>query len=335
MTQTATHKKSVTLCALASLRLQSLLVFSAFSLFSQIVWVVIAPIFLLLGLGFGVQKRLGFDIKTLTRLNFWVFVPAFLWVRVLESRLSSHSIVLVVAHFLILGVVLFVLTWNVARFIGADRGLQRAMTSSVLFYNAGNYGVPAAQLAFGAAGLSIQAIVMMLQNTTNFTVGLGLHAGAKHSSRKRETLIAIWKLPMLQTLALALLWRFSGWPVPTPFNTAVHYLSDGLVPIALVTLGAQLATLKSFKLDLPIAVTLVLRLVLAPILAFGLARLMQMPHALTQSLVVAAGFPVAVNSALLAIEYDNEAEYSSAVVFYSTLLSIFTVSATIFLMRLL
>ena len=317
------------------MRLKSLLVPSAFSLFSQIVYVVIAPIFLLMGVGFLVQKRLGFDIKSLTRLNFWVFVPAFLFVRVLESKLSSHDIALVVAHFLILGLALAVLTWQIARWMRADKGLQRAMTSSVLFYNAGNYGVPAAQLAFGAAGVAVQSVVMMLQNTTNFTIGLGLHAGAKTGSRKRETWRAIWKLPMLQTLFLALLWRTFAWPVPEPINTAVHYLSDGLVPVALVTLGAQMATLKSFKLNLPIVVTLFLRLILSPILAFGLARAMNISVALTQSLVVAASFPVAVNSALLAIEYDNEAEYSSAVVFYSTLLSVITVSLTIFLMRLL
>jgi predicted permease len=307
---------------------------SAFSLFSQIVYVIIAPIFLLMGVGFIVQKRLGFDIRTLTRLNFWLFVPAFLFVRVLESSLSSRDIALVVLHFMILGAILFALTWQVARLIGAHKGLQRAMTSAVIFYNAGNYGVPAAQLAFGAAGIGVQAIVMMLQNTTNFTIGLGLHAGAKSGVGKRDTLRAIWRLPMLQTLIVALLWRWSGQPIPHPLLTAVHYLSDGLVPIALVTLGAQMATLKSFRLDLPIVVTLVLRLIIAPLLAFGLARLMQMPLALTQSLVVAASFPVAVNSALLAIEYDNEPDYSSAVVFYSTLLSVVTVSGTIFLMRL-
>ena len=254
-----------------SLWLKSLLVPSTFSLFSQIIYVVSAPIFLLMGVGFLLQKRLGFDIRTLTRLNFWVFVPAFLFVRVLESQLSSHDIALVVGHFLILGAVLFALTWQIARLIGAEKGLQRAMTSSVIFYNAGNYGVPAAQLAFGAAGLAIQSIVMMMQNTTNFTIGLGLHAGAKMGSRKRDTLRAIWRLPMLQTLSVALLWRFSGWPLPLPLNTAVHYLSDGLVPIALITLGAQMATLKSFRLDLPIALTLFLRLIIAPILAFGLA----------------------------------------------------------------
>ncbi len=305
------------------------------ALFAQIIYVVIAPIFLLMGVGFLVQKRLGFDIRTLTRLNFWVFVPAFLFVRVLESSLSTHDIALVVLHFMISGAILFALTWQIARLIGASKGLQRAMTSSVIFYNAGNYGVPAAQLAFGAAGVAIESIIMMMQNTTNFTIGLGLHAGAKSGVGKRDTLRAVWRLPMLQTLTVALLWRWSGQPLPLPLQTAVHYLSDGLVPIALITLGAQMATLKSFRLDLPIGLTLVLRLIVAPFLAFGLARLMQMPLALTQSLVVAASFPVAVNSALLAIEYDNEPNYSSAVVFYSTLLSVVTVSSTIFLMRLM
>ncbi len=288
-----------------------------------------------MGVGYGVQKRLGFDIRTLTRLNFWIFVPAFLFVYIVESKLSAHDIALIVAHFLTLGAILWVPTWQIASLLGASNGLKRAMTNSVIFYNAGNYGVPAAQLAFGAAGVAIQAMVMMLQNTTTFTIGLGMHAGSKTGSTHRETLGAIWKLPMLQTLFVAFAWRATGWTLPLPVNTALHYLSDGLVPIALVTLGAQMALLKSFRVDAPIVWTLLLRLIVSPILGFFLARLMQMPLALTQSLVVAASFPVSINSALLAIEYDNEADYASSVVFYSTLLSVITVSAAIFLVRLL
>ena len=31
------------------------------------------PVFLLIGLGVAVQRRFGLDVRTLTRLNLWVF----------------------------------------------------------------------------------------------------------------------------------------------------------------------------------------------------------------------------------------------------------------------
>lgn len=299
----------------------------------QIFWQVIAPIFVLMGVGFVVQKRLGFDIKSLTRLNFWIFIPAFLFVRVVESKLSAHDLLSIVAHFSLVFLVLGAVTWWSATLIGAQDRLRRAMVSAVLFYNAGNFGVPAAQLAFGGAGDSIQAIVMMMQNTTNFTIGLALHAGGREGSDWRESAREMLRLPMIHTLILAIAWRATGWTLPFPIDKAVHYTADGLVPLALITLGAQMATLKSYRFHREMALSLFLRLVLAPLLALLFVRLMHLDGVLAQSLVVAASFPTAVNSALLAIEYDNEPDYSAAVVFYSTLASIFTVSFVIYAVK--
>jgi hypothetical protein len=59
-----------------------------------------------------------------------------------------------------------------------------------------------AQLAFGPSGASVQAIVIILQNLTNFSIGLGLHAGAQGMSR-REQLVALMKLPSLPFAACA------------------------------------------------------------------------------------------------------------------------------------
>ena len=313
---------------------------SALFLLLQIIYVVIAPIFLMMSVGFVIQKKLGFDIRSLTRLNFWIFVPAFLFVHIVDSKLSSRDLALVVAHFSVCFLFLFALTWQIARVLDANSGLQRAMTSAVLFPNGGNYGIPAAQLAFGAVGVSVQAMMVMLINTTNFTVGLGLNAG-ENGARKRDnfksTARAALRLPMIYTLVVALIWRATAWPIPQPLNTSLHYLSDALVPIALVTLGAQLATLKTFRFgrakSRALGATLVLRHVVAPVLAYAVALWFQMPLFLTQAVVVAASFPCGVNPALLAIEYDNEPEFASALVFYSTLLSIPTVALAILFAR--
>ena len=51
---------------------------------------------------------------------------------------------------------------------------------------------------------------------------------------------------------------------------------------------------------------------------------------LAQALVISTAFPTAVNSALLALEYDNEPEFAAAAVFYSTLISSVTVSGVIY-----
>jgi predicted permease len=50
-----------------------------------------------------------------------------------------------------------------------------------------------------------------------------------------------------------------------------------------------------------------------------------------QALVLSTSFPTAVNSALLAMEYDNEPAFAASAVFYSTMVSALTVSIVIYL----
>ena len=287
----------------------------------------------MMGVGFAVQRKLGFDIKSLTRLNFWVFVPAFLFVKFVGSKLSAGEFIAIIIHFVILFTTMGVLSWQVAKWCGYGDRLRRALTASVLFYNSGNYGVPVAKFAFLGAGDSVQAFVIILQNFTNFTIGLGLHAGGGGGMSKRDQLSAIFKLPMVYAFVAAIIWRTFQLPIPGPFDDALKYLADGLVPIALVTLGAQMATLESYRFTPAMGVTLFLRLVLAPIIGCAIVLAMGLHGILAQALIVSTSFPTAVNSALLAIEYDNEPEYAAAIVFYSTVISTLTVSLVIYLAK--
>jgi hypothetical protein len=308
-------------------------------LFLSILWNVVAPIFLIMVLGFVVQRGVGFDIRSLTKLNFWVFVPAFLFVKFVKSDLSGEQMGAIVAHFCVFFPLLGILTWWISGLLKMRDRLRRAFTASVIFYNSGNYGVPVSKLAFGATGESVQAIVIVLQNLTNFSIGLGLHAGARDENQEamswREQITAIGKMPMIYTFVAALLFRLAQWPIPAPVDHALTFLADGLVPIALVTLGAQMATLKSYRFTGAMALTLFLRLAFAPLLGFAVVRLLRIEGEVGKLLILSTSFPTAVNAALLAIEYENEPDYASAVVFYSTIASAFSVSLVIFLLRIL
>ena len=305
----------------------------------DIVWQVIAPIFLMMGVGWAVQKRLGLDSATLTRLNFWVFVPAFLWVKIVESNLQARDIGIIALHFAIVFVISGILSWQAASWIGAPPRVQRALTASVLFYNSGNYGVPAAQLAFGAnpalaaLAVAVQAIVIMLQNVTTFTIGVALHAGGREGRDWRHTVAAVARLPMVYVLVGAWTWRWSGWQMLPPVNEALHFISGGLVPVALITLGAQMAQLRSHRVHRALILAVGLRLVIVPLIGWAVVWLLGVRGHLAQSLIVSVSFPTAVNSALIALEYDNESDFAAATVFYTTLLSAITVSFFVFAAR--
>ena len=121
---------------------------------------------------------------------------------------------------------------------------------------------------------------------------------------------------------------------PKGFETilsSMDILGSGLVPLALVTLGAQLANTKfSFKLP-RVYISNVMRLIISPIIAFGLTQLMGLHGIVGQVLVICSAAPTAVNSVLIALEYDNEPDYAAQAIFTSTIFSSFTVTLVIYL----
>ena len=297
-------------------------------------WDVIAPIFALVGLGYVVQKRIGLDLKTLTRLNFWMFVPAFLWVHIFESKLDWTQLRAILLHFAVFFPLLGVLAWLASLLVKPSDRLRRALTASVLFYNSGNYGIPVAQLAFPGQvlPLQIQAAIVMLQNISNFSLGLLLIAGGRGGKRS-DTLKAMFKLPMIYVLVVAQTMRYFHLAPPAPLSTAAHWLSDALVPVAVTTLGAQMAGLNVPRFNGALALSLGLRLLVAPVLGFAVVRVLGLHGTLAQALTLSTAFPTAVNSALLALEFDNEPEFAAAAVFYSTLFSVVSVSFVIWATR--
>lgn len=298
-----------------------------------IAWTVIAPIFFIIAAGYTVQRRIGLDVQMLTRVIFWILTPAFLFINIYESKLSGGEVLGIIGHFALLFCTMFTVSWYGAGLVGAQDRLRRAVTASVLFYNSGNYGIPVAQLAFGGAGLAVQSVVIVLQNITNFTIGIGLYAGGRAGTGRRHTLGAIFRLPMVYTLIIAWVWRASGVGLPQPLHDALGLLGRGLVPLALITLGAQMASLKSHRFNPPMLAALGLRLVGGPLLGGLLVVLMHIPPAVAPALIVSTSFPTAVNCALLAAEFDNEPDFAAATVFYSTVISALTVSLVIYVVK--
>ena len=74
-----------------------------------------------------------------------------------------------------------------------------------------------------------------------------------------------------------------------------------------------------------------LRLLIAPSIAFAVVILMGIEGITAQVLVIAMGAPTAVNVALTSMEFDNNPEFASQAVLTSTLLSAVTLTIVIIL----
>lgn len=294
---------------------------------------ILLPIFIQIGIGFLLQKKLKFDIKTLSRVQIYALIPALIFLKFYTSALSG-SLIVQISGFTIL---LFVMLMTIAKWV--VRGLKlppkkaKAFENAVILRNQGNYGIPLITLLYATTGsefaLSIHMIVLL--NTNILLNTIGLYNASSGTYSKKDALLKILKLPIIYTIILAFIFRYCQLIVPEPIMTTMEIMGKGVVPLALITLGAQLAETTFDFGDRTISIAAILRLILSPILACALVYAFGIEGTMAEVLIIGASAPTAVNSVLLSIEFDGDAAYASQAVLITTLLSFITVTATIML----
>ena len=306
---------------------------------------ILLPILLLIAAGVALQRAFGLHLPTLVKINLYLFVPAFVFRYVVTAPLAGREMAAIVAVSAVLSLGGAGVAYVVARAARASWSTASAVMLATMIYNSGNYGIPLAKLAFGDAGAAVQAFVLSTQSILTFTVGLAL-AGSAVGGGWRTLTGKMLRLPIIYALLLAFGWRAANGnaavSLPTWLDAPTSYLAAGLVPVALVTLGAQLATTPRWPRWRPIGLVAALRLVAAPAfmagLLFGLrwllpGTLFDLGPTTTGVLIVTAGVPTAVNTLLLTMELGGDERLAGDCVFWTTILSPFTLLATIAIVR--
>lgn len=293
----------------------------------------IIPLSVLIALGALLQVIFKLDIKTLSKLNFYLFSPAVIFKMLYESEISLNVLLQVLLFFVIFIVLLFMMVEVAIRIRGYRRDMKSAMRNSVIFYNSANYAIPLNQLVFvgDTFTLSIQIIIMMMQSLLPNTYGI--YSVNAHKGSTRDTLKRIFSLPVIYVIPIGFLMRGFEVPIPDPIYQPINHIANAFIATALLTLGVQLGSMK-WKLNISdVAISNTLRLLAAPALGFAVVWLLGIEGIMAQALVLSCAVPTSLSSVLLAVEFDNEPEFSSQAVFSSTVFSIFTVTLVIYLLQ--
>lgn len=306
----------------------------------------ILPIMFILGLGYILGKKLNLEVRTLSKINFYVYVPFFIFMQIYNTKMPVEM-VKVLIFVVLLGIINSIAAKLTAKAMRCEEGLKNAFANSVMFYNSGNIGVPLITLAFStgpflingetpylALALTTQIVVLIFQNITTNTIGF--FNAEKGKSHWKDSVKSILTMPAIYTIILAFILKGLPYDLTKfPLWSSFNYLKDGLISIALITLGVQLSKTKfSFKNKI-VYVSNLLRLIGGPVLAFILIKLLDINGIPAQALMISSSIPTAVNTALIAVETDNHPDFASQAVMTSTLFSCITLAGVIYISRML
>jgi hypothetical protein len=176
--------------------------------------------------------------------------------------------------------------------------------------------------------------VAACQGFAAYTVGAFLAAAGAGSVG--HAMVKVFKLPFLYALLAAIVMKQVGLDGEALKRVTIVWqpltiISGAYVPMALMTLGAQMACVRLVRAPVDLALAVVTRLVLGPLLGLALVKLMGLEGLLAQVLVIGVAAPSAVAGVVLAIEFKNRPDFAASAVFLSTLLAGVTVPLVIFL----
>ncbi len=296
---------------------------------------IILPVFVVLIIGFVIQTKYKLDLQTIAKLNIYIFIPAFIFVKLYSTDISPSIFVNVVLFMLLFVFILYILGFVAGRLMKLDKMKRVTFTNSVIFFNSGNFGVPVNDLVFKSDpfAMSIQVIVLMFQNI--FLFSYGVFSLQSLDGGKIKALFAYFKMPVMYAMLLGVLFNWFDVQVTDMVMVPATYLADGMIALALLMLGMQVAEMKLTKGLGTVYVSLIIRLVAGPLIALGIIYTFGISGILAQALFIASAMPTSVNSAVIAQEYKNNPEYAAQIVLFSTLFSAITVSIVIYGGRIL
>src|SRR5688500_18607523 len=109
---------------------------------------VLGPIVLMVLCGAIMQWKFKIDLGTLSKLNLYLLVPAFVFDKVATSTLSFADMGGVVTITFVQVATLGILIYWIGSIFRIGRMTLAAVALAVMFYNSGNYGLPLAELAY-------------------------------------------------------------------------------------------------------------------------------------------------------------------------------------------
>lgn len=299
---------------------------------SMVFFQVVAPILIMLIIGAGLHWKFSFNLKALSNLITYCLMPAAVFINIYETQVNATVMGSITVYLLIFSISLMLISWAVGKMLKLERKHAAIFSNSIVLINSGNYGIPVSQMLFYAnpLGTSIQIIIVIFQNIMTYTYGLYNLISTTKSGL--DILKSLLRLPMVHALIIGALMNYWNIGIPISIRIPIDYLANAFISIALITLGVQLAQIdiKTIFNKLILFSTFG-RLIVGPLLAFGLINLLGLDGVVAQSLFIASAFPTSRNSSTLALEYNVEPNLAAQIVLFSTVISCLTVTVVIYL----
>jgi predicted permease len=291
-------------------------------------------IFFCLSVGMILQKKSDLDAKGMSQaLNQYVIfvaLPGLVLAKMPFLQFNSDLIVPILMPYAMVafgaGMVLIA-----ARLCNWSSGITGCLLLCVPLGNTSFLGIPMITAFYGEEFVQYGIVYDQLGSFIALST-FGTFVLAKYQQNHQATARAVIKkiitFPAFLGLIASLILRVI--PYPAPLATCFELIGSSLVPVVMVAVGLQLKIKLPGRYVVPFCHGLLVKLVLAPLVAFTIIKGLNLHHDAATIAVFEAGMPPMVTGGALALAAGFAPELAAALVGWGILLSFFTLTGVYF-----
>ncbi|MBQ6868611.1 MAG: AEC family transporter [Clostridia bacterium] len=282
-------------------------------------------LFAIMMIGFFCRKKGMIDTKTRTMLSdllINIILPCNIVMSFnieVTAQLLKAAGTVFVAY---MGVQLF--SWALSRvaYVKYPMNKQVVMRHATITSNAGFLGNPITQGVFGDIGLMYASIAMIPLRIFLWSAGLSLYTKTDSKSVIKNLITH----PCVVAVFVGFAYMFLPFELPGFVTKTLNYVGGCTTAISMIVIGAILADIDLKHIDWkPLCYYSTIRLLIIPGVVFIVMSFLKAEPLVLGVCTLLSGMPAASLSAVLAAKYDQDYGFASQVVFFSTLLSMFTI----------
>ncbi|WP_368654369.1 AEC family transporter [Ornithinibacillus sp. 4-3] len=288
---------------------------------------VVLPIVSIFGLGYILQRIRVLDVKSVSTVAIYIFLPALAFNSLYNANFNKGFTIVIIFAFSLL-FCMIVLNKILAKIFKWPQSVESASILTTAFMNGGNYGVPVIIFVLPEAAVAYGVFFMVLQQI--IMNSFGVYYASRSRSGALKAVKTVFKMPATYAVILAFLCQGLTLEVPASILSVLEMLGAATIPIMMVNLGMQLASITSLKFNWQVITSAtIIRMVISPLLALGFVALLDVEPMIASVIIIVASMPSAATTTLLALEFDTEPDLVSSITLVTTLISV--VSLTVLL----
>ncbi len=305
---------------------------------------LVLPLFALILIGYVSAKFSKLPEAALGWMNFfivYVVLPALFFQLIRKAPIESLANIRFIAAASGATVIVFVVGFLLGKVV-LKRPLAIAIMQAVAgsYSNIGYMGPALTLAALGQAALVPTILVFCVDNAFLFIATPFLMAFSSRNGEQStiqfvlQILKKVFLHPFILATLLGILAAVTELPVPVAIDTVLDMLKNSAAPAALFTMGVVVAH-RSVRVQGPgVPLFLMIKLLLHPLLVYFMMQWLGPFDPVWQNTaILMACLPPALNVYVLASDYKTYVQEASSIVLLGTILAIFTVTATLYLVE--